>query len=256
MAPVGQQLTHVGNCSQFDLTFAEENATQRDYQTAGGGSAAKLTRVSAVNGAVSTFSFNRSVLRSVLRAAITEIAAEATQTVNHEIQANSLNPLILLDKPIDRADLETTFSVHNTGADGDADGLGDGADADTDGTPGSALVEGEDYILENNSVQILQGVAAGDIVQVQYSAAEGFEVQPLTEAQANYRIVFDGLNEANDNKPVLVEIYCAALDVAGTINLISGDTDFGALPFTFEILKDSSVTGAGLSQYMKLSMAS
>ena len=242
MAPVGESLVHIGNCSQFDLTFNEENATQRDYQTGGGGSAAKLTRVSTVNGAITTFSYNREVLKGVLRATIAESAAAVGYVQTAHIAANQLSPLLLLTKPLDKSvdvevfnagadtDKDTQTDVDETAnatdpndpdsftdttpADGEPDLLGDG-DADSVPDGATPLTLGTDFVIENNSIQLTgSNVQANDLIYIKYNAQAGFCVEPLAQAQQNYRFVFDGLNEANGDKPVLLEIYCAALDLS------------------------------------------
>jgi len=224
----------IGNCNQFNLNFASEELEQKDYQNAGGGNAAKLTRVSNVTGAITTFTFKRNVLAAVLRAKINENAGGEAKTQN-VTDVKALNAFIKLDEIPDKTQ-DITVAV--------------------DG--GATLTVDKDYTVTNSGILLIESetpqVAIDDNLVINYTSYKSINVSPLTESQTNYEIVFDGLNEANDNKPVSVCIRCASIDVVQALTLISGDTEFGNLPFTFEALADETVTEDGLSKFAQILM--
>lgn len=224
---------NIGNCSQLDLNFAEERAEQRDYRVAGGGNAALLTRVSSMTGSITTFSFNSAVMAAVMRSQIITQAAGEDISVTYKVVADCLDAFIPLKVLPDKAE-PITLEI-----------------------AGTALTLNTDYSITNTGIQLINGGnhAADDDITITYKSVASFSINPLTEGQVNYEIVFDGLNEANTNKPVAICVRCAALNLVQTINIISGDTDFGTLPFTFEALRDETVVEDGISQFASIQMA-
>ena len=229
-------LINIGNCQQFNITYGEQAFNQKDYTDAGGGNAAKLTQVSDVTGAITTFSFDPNVIAAVMRAKLNEQAAgedkEETTTI-----ANLDAFVRLTCLPDKSEDIVVTV-----------DGATDPLKVDVD------------YAVTKAGIQLLNpeedaSVALEDVVKVTYKTLKSVNISPLTEAQTNYEIAFDGLNEANSKKPVSILVRCAAVDVVQAFNVISGDSEFGNLPFTFEALKDDNVTEDGLSPFIQILMA-
>jgi hypothetical protein len=78
-------------------------------------------------------------------------------------------------------------------------------------------------------------------------------VQALTTGSKTYEMTFGGLNEANSNSPVVLNIYRLQIGAAANLSLI-GD-DFTALEVKGKVLMDSSKTGTGTSRYFRVQMA-
>jgi hypothetical protein len=77
-------------------------------------------------------------------------------------------------------------------------------------------------------------------------------IEALTTGSQTFELVFAGINEAATGRTVTVTVHRAKIGAAQGLGFI-GD-DFGALEITGEILIDTSITTAGLSQFFKVVM--
>ena len=74
-------------------------------------------------------------------------------------------------------------------------------------------------------------------------------MQTLINSAPEVSVFFEGINGV-DGKMTTVRMYKAKLGVAQNVSMIS--EDFNTLSLTFTINKDTTVTGAGISQFMKI----
>jgi hypothetical protein len=77
-------------------------------------------------------------------------------------------------------------------------------------------------------------------------------IEALTTGAQTFGMVFAGVNEATTGRTVTVTVSRAKIGAAQGLGFI-GD-DFGALEITGEVLIDTSITTAGLSQFFKVVM--
>ncbi len=77
-------------------------------------------------------------------------------------------------------------------------------------------------------------------------------IEALTTGAQTFEMVFNGVNEAATGKTVTVTVHRAKIGAAQGLGFI-GD-EFGALEITGEVLIDTSIVGAGLSQFFKVEM--
>lgn len=77
-------------------------------------------------------------------------------------------------------------------------------------------------------------------------------IEALTTGAQTFEMVFAGVNEAATGKTVTVTVHRAKIGAAQGLGFI-GD-EFGALEITGEVLIDTSIVGAGLSQFFKIEM--
>lgn len=77
-------------------------------------------------------------------------------------------------------------------------------------------------------------------------------IEALTTGAQTFEMVFEGVNEAATGKTVTVTVHRAKIGAAQGLGFI-GD-DFGALEITGEVLIDTSIVTAGLSQFFKIEM--
>ncbi len=75
-------------------------------------------------------------------------------------------------------------------------------------------------------------------------------MQALTTSGKEYELYFEGLNEARSGKPVTVQAYRVKLGAAQALSLIG--EDYAALEMTGKLLKDTSKSGVGVSQYFRV----
>ena len=85
---------------------------------------------------------------------------------------------------------------------------------------------------------------------VSYTPVAEDIIQTLTTAAQTYTLVFDGLNEAQSGKPVIITMHKVKFSPTSAFDVI-GD-DFAGLEMTADLLADTTITTSGLSQYMKI----
>ncbi|MFI8383355.1 hypothetical protein [Pseudomonas sp. NPDC079086] len=74
---------------------------------------------------------------------------------------------------------------------------------------------------------------------IAYTSTQATRIEPLVEAGAEYRLVFDGLNEAESGRPVIVEVWRWKAPPAEELALIDGENP-GKLLAKGEVLADST----------------
>jgi hypothetical protein len=112
-------------------------------------------------------------------------------------------------------------------------------------------VAGTDYEVRPGGIFIIAAGAIADaaVVKVDYSYGAEDVIQALTSAAKEYVLFFEGLNEAQSGKPFLVDAYRVRFGATKNFSLI-GD-NFAGFELTGAVLKDSTKTGAGVSQFFK-----
>lgn len=120
---------------------------------------------------------------------------------------------------------------------------------------GTVVAEAGNYEVRPAGIYVLPdaaGLADGDQVSVAYEYASYAVIEALTTKAKELELIFEGLNEADDGKPAIVEIWRASQGVASSIGLLA-EKGFMNLPVTGAVLKDESKTGAGISKYYRVS---
>ncbi len=92
-----------------------------------------------------------------------------------------------------------------------------------------------------------------DALTVDYAHGGYDVVQALTTSAPTLELVFGGLNEADDGKAVVVEVFKVKMGATSGLNLIT--TDFAELDVKGEVLADPAKSGAGISRFFKTSMS-
>ncbi|CAI8818786.1 hypothetical protein [Methylococcus capsulatus] len=77
----------------------------------------------------------------------------------------------------------------------------------------------------------------------------GNSIEALTQTAEDWHITFDGVNEVNGDA-VTYDFYKVKFSPASSLPG-PGTEDFAVLELTGKVLKDTSKTGAGVSQYFK-----
>ena len=112
-------------------------------------------------------------------------------------------------------------------------------------TPGDyEVLPGGVWVPEDSAI------ADASAVLVSYTYANADVVEALTGSALIWQLYFEGLNVADSARPVLVRVHKAQLGSAKNISLIG--TDMVALEFTGDVLKDTAVTGSGLSKFFQV----
>ena len=102
------------------------------------------------------------------------------------------------------------------------------------------------YVLPN-----AVDLTGSDLVWASYSYGDYAVVEALTTKAKELELIFEGLNEADDGKPSIVEVWRVSQGVASSIGLLA-DKGFASLPVSGAVLKDDTKNGAAISKYYRV----
>ena len=124
----------------------------------------------------------------------------------------------------------------------------------TDAVNSTALAEGVDYDITPNGITVIgTGAINSNGVHVTYDKAPQEILQALVEAGQEFTLFFDGLNEAQSGKAVAITLHRIKFSPVQGLPFI-GD-EFAEATMEFEVLSDNTITGAGISRFMKVVQA-
>lgn len=288
-------LLFIGNCSALSFNVTENVKESKDYTQPGGGTYNEVRRISAVEialtmnelspenlaralygsvDAISTSPISAEALGAGYKGGLLKFARAPNTTPAPVIQhaqfaaaaranttAYALNDYVLPATP-------NGFVYKATAA-----GTSGGSIPTYPTTLGGTVVDGTvtwtnvgrgtltantDYEVTAGGVRILTGAAVfvtdGEPIIAGYTPLAGNIVQALTSGGKEYEIVFEGLNEAASSKPVIVSVFRGKLGAASGIGLIG--EDYATLEVTGKVLKDTTKSGVGVSQYFTVAFAS
>lgn len=284
-------LRPIGDVSDLKFSLSENKIEQRDHQNPGGGMRHTLRRPGAVEMDMTMHDFVGANVALALFGSATAIAGASATDEPVTLYAGGLTPLAKINPSavsIDSADGTAASARANSTAYALGDfykpaisnghyykvtvaGTSAGAPPTfpTDGTTvadGTATVQdmgliayptdGSYYQVTPGGIWVpdaatfglisaTQGVAA--LVDYTYSAQN--VVQALVNAGLEYQMRFVGLNEAHSGKPVVVDVHRQRFGPTAELALISDE--YGSMTLKADVLKDTSVIGAGLSQYFE-----
>ena len=224
----------VGNCTALTMGITEEKIELKNYRAAGGGNYNSLTRIDAVEVSMTISDFSAENLALGLFGTASAVTAAEVSDESVTTPASKVgNPLVQTAHVIDTAETVTV----------------------TSSPAGTTYDVTDDYIVTPAGIQI---VATGDIpvdtaILVSYDKKATSVLEMLTTSAGEYTLVFDGLNEAQSGTPYVVTVHRFKAGPAAEVALI-GD-EFGELQITGEALADTTITGAGLSQYASFKAA-
>lgn len=227
LASGSNALLSVGNCGELSFSFDEEKKVQKDYTNPGGGNANVLSKIDNFRGSLKLIDYTAANLALALRGAVTTVAAAAVTAEAHATTGvkGELIPFTHAYDP----DIAPVVTLANA----------------------TACVVGTDYDLTPNGIISLTG---GNInasgVLVAYTKAPAEVMQALTESGAEFKLFFDGMNEAQSGKAVAITCHRVKFSPAQGLNFLGGE--FGEIPLEFEVLSDATISGAGISKYLKL----
>lgn len=220
------QFEFPGLVDQIQLAINENTINLADRTQPGGGNYAQVRRIESMTMSITHRDFKPSVLA---RALFGEYNNVNGATASAEVHDAYLDRFIPLNHP----GPYTTVSVTD--------------DATSPGT----IVQQGNYEVRPAGIYILPDAADiedGDTIKVTYTYPKYTRIQALTQSPPEVTIFFEGLNESDSNNPRPAKFHKVRLGAATALALLSGD-DFSELALEGEVLKDTTVTGQGLSQY-------
>lgn len=218
----------IGNCSA--LTFGAElnNLTLANYTKPGGGTYARVDRVTSVTVALTCHDLSAENLARASGGGVTSIPAG---TVTDEALVAYKGGT-------------TPFSIPPSSVTSVESAIGS-----------TVYVAGTDYIVTPSGIEIPETSSIPDPVSgaanivVTYANTIQTVVEAVINSGREYELIFEGLNEAESDLPVIVHAYRVKFAPSQSIGFI-GD-DFASMELTGTGLSDVTKTGTGISQYWK-----
>lgn len=283
-------LKEVGNCNSLQFAVTEDVKSQLDHTQPGGGTYNEVRRIQAVEATVQMADLSpENFARAFLGASNAIVAAPVSGEVLTSYQDSFLPFAYVPDSAVAPTVVPTNASA-SARANSQAYVQGDYytpatpngffykvttagtsaaspptfgttiGDTTNDGTAvvtcmgKTTLVANTDYEVRSGGIYMLAaaGLEDGETVTCGYTKAAGATVQALINAAKDYALVFDGLNEARSGKSVRVTVYRMKLGAAKNASLIADD--YANLEVSGKLQKDSTQSGAGVSQYFRVDM--
>lgn len=218
----------IGNASALVFGAALDQKSLKNFRKPGGGTYAQVNRVSDVSVNLTVHDLNG---ENLARASGGAVSSQAAGTVTDELVVAYKGGTTPLSRPP-----ATITTVEPAGG-------------------GAAYAVNVDYVLTPGGINVLSTgaipnvVAGAPNIQVTYTNTLQTVVQAMVNSGLEYELLFEGLNEAESDLPVIVHAYRVKFAPAQAINFI-GD-DFAALELTGTSLADANIVTPGISQYWK-----
>ena len=217
----------IGNVLELALEHKEQVIKQPDMSRLGGGTHAEVRRIEEVTVKMKLADIN---VVNLARATMGTLQAVAMGSVADEAHVATLGGLVRL------AHIQPTAVVLKKGV--------------------TVVAAAGNYEVRPEGIYILPtatGLEDADAITVAYSYGEYAAIEALTTKAKELELTFGGLNEADEGKAVLVEIWRASQGVTKSLALIQDK--LGALDVEGTVLMDPTKVGVGISKYYKTSMA-
>lgn len=216
-------LRYIGNVTGLRLNITEQVDELPDRTTGAGGTYAEVRYIQSIGAELDLAALEpKNVAIAVLGASSAVAGASATD----EPGVGYVGGLIKLAHP----GPYTSVVVTGTG-----------------GTP--TYVAGDDYEVRSGGIFIPTGssITDGTNLLIDYTYPAYDKVQAAIAGSKDYEVVCDLINVANSDKPRRVHLFKLRLGPAAQQELIG--ENFSQMTLAGTVVKDTSKSGAGVSQY-------
>ena len=220
---------HIGNVSALEFSVDIDKKDLLDFTNCAGGKTNSYSRIQGVTANMSIYDISAENLALAFRGT-TSAHTGATQT--SEAQTAYVGGFIKTDYVPDT----DTIVVKDV-------------------TDVTTYTEGTDYEVTPGGITIIDPaptIVDTDVLHITYTSQTSSMIEALTSASNEFKLVFAGLNKAQECEPLIIDVFRFKPDPAQAMPFI-GD-EFAVLELSGEVLIDDSVTTAGLSQYFTVDM--
>ncbi len=281
----------VGNCSQLDFGVTEDTKELKDFTQPGGGTYNEVKRISAVEASFTVHDLNAANLARALYGTASVISGGTVSGEAATVYPGAVYPFAFMPAASPAPTVVPAQASATARANTTAYALGAyvtpatpngfyykataaGTSAGTiptypttiggtvvDGTVTwtcagkTSLVADTDYQVRTGGIMVFTSATiAGETWTVGYTKAAVERMEALTSSGKEYELLFEGLNEARSGKRTIVRAYRVKAGALANLSLIG--EDYGAAECTGKLLKDTTKTGNGVSQYFKIDVES
>ena len=224
-------LAFIGNVSELTFQHNENKVGVPDFTRSGGGEYDSLRRIESVELSMAKWDIllPANLARATRGAASANTSTTAISGEAHTFYPGGLVPFARIPNP------DSTVTV--TDAASPAEG---------------AYVEGTDYERTKSGIVGLDGSSKtpGSAITVSYTPLAEDVVEALVQSGMTYRLFFEGLNEADSDRPVLIDVHRFKPGVAQSLGWIGAE--FMQAQTAGDVLADASITTEGLSRFYKV----
>lgn len=225
----------IGNVLELVLSHKETVIKQPDMTRTGGGTYSEVRRVEEANVAMKLADFN---------------AVNLARASYGTVEAIEAGTVAALDVLASRGGLIRTFLSPT------AVTLKKVTPAvDPEDPPTLTDILASNYEVRPEGIYLLEsatGFADGDTVRVAYSYGVQAAIQALTTSTPELELSFGGLNEGDNGRPMVVDIFRCSQSIAQNLALIG--QQHGTLDVGGTIMVDPTKSGSGISRFYKVGM--
>ncbi len=227
-AGAAEALAEVGNVSALSISAEDNEVNLPDYTQAGGGNYASIRRIDSVTCSITLHDLILKTMAAITRGTGSEETAATASLITATAYIGGFIPV---------GPSPTSVTVEDAG-----------------GT-GATYVEGTDYEIRTGGIFILDGGTITDATSIEITSDIGARevIEAMTQSGKTYELYFDGLNEADSGKSVVLHAYRFQPGIGNELPMI-GD-EFAEITLEGEMMIDTTKTGTGVSQYYKVEAA-
>jgi hypothetical protein len=208
----------IGNCSKLELAIAQEEKSLIDFTNAGGGKANSLKRITGVTANMTLHDLdgpNLAMATYGSSTAVTTVTAIVDES-HASVKKGTTGGFVATDRLINTA----VAPVVKVAA--------------------ATKTLGTDYTVGSTGIFIPAGssILDNDTVLISYTPVAEDQVEALVNTGTEFKLHFDGLNEAQSGKPAAVILHRIKFTPASGLGLISDD--FAGLELSAEVLSDTA----------------
>jgi hypothetical protein len=217
---------HVGNVSSLTLRHNIEAQRMPEYTRPGGGTAVKLERIDTVESSMTWLNFSPENWAIATAGTVTDVALSASTVENVTGHKGSVTTLAKLPSTITTVTSDPAGTTFQTPRDYEKSAAGIYIPTTSTITDGQALI-----------------VTYANIAQKRVEGSMG--------TSTVLEVLFEGLNDADTQKPVVVDIWRMSVPPAAELSLIG--LEFGEMAIAAELLADTS-KGSSVSAFYRARM--